>query len=80
MVYLKSWHKWWILSICLVGIVVAWGRHFSFVNYFLFDHLPFYSKFRAPSMALIMPQFGCFIGRTWIAGISGISAKKRTGF
>ncbi len=58
MVYVKSWHKWWILTICLAGIVLAWGRHFAFVNYFLFDYLPFYSKFRAPSMALVMPQLG----------------------
>jgi Bacterial membrane protein YfhO len=58
MVYVKSWHKWWILSICIAGIVMAWGRHFAFVNYFLFDYLPFYSKFRAPSMALVMPQLG----------------------
>lgn len=58
MVYVKSWHKWWILSICIVGIVMAWGRHFSVVNYFLFDHLPFYNKFRAPSMSLVMPQLG----------------------
>jgi len=58
MVYVTSWHKWWILSICIVGIVLAWGKHFSAVNYFLFDHLPYYSKFRAPSMALIMPQLG----------------------
>jgi hypothetical protein len=58
MVYVKSWHKWWILSVCLVGIVLAWGRHLAFVNYFLFDHLPLYSKFRAPSMALVMPQLG----------------------
>lgn len=58
MVYVKSWHKWWILTICLVGIVMAWGRHFAFVNYFLFDNLPLYSKFRAPSMALVMPQLG----------------------
>jgi hypothetical protein len=58
MVYVKSWHKWWILSICLVGIVMAWGRHFAFINYFLFDNLPLYSKFRAPSMALVMPQLG----------------------
>jgi hypothetical protein len=58
MVYVKSWHKWWILSICLVGVVMAWGRHFSVVNYFLFDHLPLYSKFRAPSMALVLPQLG----------------------
>jgi hypothetical protein len=58
MVYVKSWHKWWILSICVVGIVMAWGRHFAFINYFLFDNLPLYSKFRAPSMALVMPQLG----------------------
>jgi hypothetical protein len=58
MVYVKSWHKWWILSICIVGIVLAWGRHFAAVNYFLFDYFPLYSKFRAPSMALVMPQLG----------------------
>jgi Bacterial membrane protein YfhO len=58
MVYVKSWHKWWILSICVTGIVLAWGRHFSSVNYFLFDHFPLYNKFRSPSMALVMPQLG----------------------
>jgi len=58
MVYVKSWHKWWILAISFAGIVLAWGRHFELVNYFLFDYLPLYSKFRAPSMALVMPQLG----------------------
>ncbi len=57
-VFVKSWHKWWILTICLVGIVLAWGRNFSAINYFLFDYFPLYSKFRAPSMALVMPQLG----------------------
>lgn len=56
MVYVKSWHKWWILAVAIVGIVLAWGKNLSFINYFLFDHLPYYSKFRAPSMALILPQ------------------------
>ena len=58
MVYVKSWHKWWILSICVAGIVLAWGRHFALINYFLFDYMPLYGKFRAPSMALVMPQLG----------------------
>jgi Bacterial membrane protein YfhO len=58
MIYVKSWHKWWILSICAAGIVLSWGRHFPLVNYFLFDYFPLYSKFRAPSMALVMPQLG----------------------
>jgi hypothetical protein len=57
-VFVKSWHKWWILTVCAVGIILAWGRHFPAINYFLFDTLPYYSKFRAPAMALVMPQLG----------------------
>ena len=34
MVYVKSWHKWWILSICIAGIVLAWGRHFVICQLF----------------------------------------------
>jgi hypothetical protein len=56
MVYVKSWHKWWLFAIAVVGILLAWGKNLAFVNYFLFDHLPYYNKFRAPSMALVMPQ------------------------
>ncbi|MGB4843946.1 MAG: YfhO family protein, partial [Ferruginibacter sp.] len=52
----KSEHRWWLLAITLFGIVLAWGKNFEAVNYFLFDHLPFYKKFRAPSMALVIPQ------------------------
>lgn len=52
----KSEHKWWLIAITLFGIVLAWGKNFEAVNYFLFDHLPFYKKFRAPSMALVIPQ------------------------
>jgi len=53
---LKSWHKWWLVSIAILGIVLAWGKNFPAVNYFLFDHFPFYSKFRAPTQALFFPQ------------------------
>lgn len=57
MVYLKSWHKWWMFAAVIFGIVLAWGRHFSALNYFLFDYMPMYSKFRAPAMSLVIPQF-----------------------
>lgn len=56
LVFLKSWHKWWLVSIAILGIVLAWGKNFPAVNYFLFDHFPFYSKFRAPTQALFFPQ------------------------
>ena len=57
MVYLNSWHKWWIIAATIVGIVLAWGKNFAALNYFLCDYLPLYNKFRAPTMSLIIPQF-----------------------
>jgi len=54
--YLNSWHKWWVLAASIIGILLAWGSNFMAFNSFMLDYLPFYSKFRAPSMALIIPQ------------------------
>jgi hypothetical protein len=56
LVLLKGWQKWWLLSVMVVGILLAWGKHFGILNDFLFDHLPLYNKFRAPSQALVLPQ------------------------
>ncbi|MHA4811187.1 YfhO family protein [Flavitalea flava] len=57
LVFLKGWQKWWLVSVAVVGIALSWGKNFPALNYFLFDHLPFYNKFRAPSTSLVMPQF-----------------------
>ena len=56
LIYVKSWHKWWIVAASLIGILLAWGSNFQAFNYFMLDHLPFYNKFRAPSMAMVIPQ------------------------
>lgn len=50
----KGPEKWWILAGVLFGLVLSWGRNLMFINEFLFYHLPFYSKFRTPAMALVM--------------------------
>ncbi|MEO6541319.1 MAG: YfhO family protein [Ferruginibacter sp.] len=55
--YLNTWHKWWVIAASLIGILLAWGSNFMALNALMLDYLPFYSKFRAPSMALIIPQF-----------------------
>ena len=59
MLYLKSWHKWWLLTASILGIILAWGANLKGFNYLVFDYLPFYNKFRAPTMGLVIPQL-CF--------------------
>ncbi|MHA4844301.1 YfhO family protein [Flavitalea antarctica] len=52
----RTWHLGWLLAATALGIVMSWGSHFAGFNNFLFDYLPFYNKFRAPSMSLVIPQ------------------------
>ncbi len=49
-------HKWWALAAIVFTVMMAWGSYFLGFNKFLFDNLPLYNKFRAPSMALVIPQ------------------------
>lgn len=56
-VLLDSKHKWWILATCVLTIMMSWGSYFESFNNFLFNHLPMYNKFRAPSMILVVPTF-----------------------
>jgi hypothetical protein len=56
MFFLKSHHRWWILGITLFAILMSWGKNFAGFNTFMFEHLPFYNKFRAPAMILVIPQ------------------------
>lgn len=46
----------WMVAASVIGIILAWGSNFMAVNEFLFNHLPMYNKFRAPSQSLVMPQ------------------------
>lgn len=56
MFVLDGKYKWGILAAVVFSIMISWGSYFMEFNTLLFDHLPFYNKFRAPSMALILPQ------------------------
>jgi len=50
-------YKWWLLAATVFSIVLTWGRNFEDFNYFLFDTLPAYNKFRAVTMAIFIAQF-----------------------
>ncbi len=54
---LDNRHKWWVLGTCVLTILMSWGGYFHGFNSFLLRYLPYYNKFRAPSMILVVPNF-----------------------
>lgn len=44
--------KWWLMVSIALSMMMAWGSNFPALNYFLFDHLPLFNKFRSVSMWL----------------------------
>lgn len=57
MLTLNQTIRWWVLVAIILSCFMAWGRHFLGFNEFLFNNLPFYNKFRTPSMALHIAGF-----------------------
>lgn len=56
LVFYRGWHLGWLIAASVLGILLALGSNFKAFNFFLFDNLPYYNKFRAPTIALIIPQ------------------------
>ncbi|HYC40098.1 MAG TPA: YfhO family protein [Chitinophagaceae bacterium] len=56
-VLVRSPLRWGLLAATVLGIFMSWGKNFAEFNTFLFQNLPLYNKFRAPSMAQVVPQF-----------------------
>lgn len=48
--------RYWLLAATILSILLAWGKNFEAFNYFMFDYLPGYNKFRAVSMTLVIAQ------------------------
>ncbi|MBI5858615.1 MAG: YfhO family protein [Sphingobacteriales bacterium] len=55
-VILKTPLRWGLLAATLLGVFMTWGKYFAGFNVFLFENLPLYNKFRAPSFAQVIPQ------------------------
>ena len=50
-------NKWWIIAVCVVMILLAWGRNLMGFTEFAFKYLPGYNKFRTVSMTLVVVQW-----------------------
>lgn len=57
MFFLEGKQKYWILAVIALSIILSWGKNFSGFNYFIFDYLPGYNKFRSVTFTIIMAVF-----------------------
>jgi len=46
--------RWWLGTAALLAIVLSWGKNFELVTDLFFDHVPYYNKFRAVAMSLVI--------------------------
>lgn len=56
-IFAERKYVWWLVSISAIAIMLSWGKNFETLNYFLFDYLPGYSKFRSVTFILTVAFF-----------------------
>lgn len=66
-------HRWWITATIVFSFMLSAGSYFEAFNVFMFDHLPLYNKFRAPSMIMIIPTL--LLGIMALYGMAAISVE-----
>ncbi|MFC1565581.1 hypothetical protein ACFL4B_01385 [Candidatus Neomarinimicrobiota bacterium] len=52
---------WFLTGTTLIALLISFGKHFSIVYNLFYDFIPYFSKFRIPSMILIIVQFNTII-------------------
>jgi hypothetical protein len=50
-------YAWWLASVSVIAIMLSWGSNFETFNYFIFDYLPGYNKFRSVTFAMVIVFF-----------------------
>ena len=57
LILLPGRSKWWIAAVCVLMILLAWGRNLMGFTELAFKLLPGYDKFRTVSMTLVVVQW-----------------------
>ncbi len=65
----------WLVAASVLSIMMSWGESFGSFNYFLFDHLPGYNKFRSVTFSLIIMLFAMPL-----LGLLGLERLLQTGW
>jgi hypothetical protein len=52
---------WFLGGTTLLALLISFGRHFGIIYNVFYDFIPYFSKFRIPSMILIIVQFNTVI-------------------
>ncbi|GAB5557218.1 MAG: YfhO family protein [Schleiferiaceae bacterium] len=72
----------WVIAATVFSLLLAWGKNAAWLNEFLFDYLPIYSKFRVPSMTFVIlfftvPFYGFLgINKVYTGELSKVDAVK----
>jgi hypothetical protein len=75
-------YVWWLVPLGILSIMMSWGSSAEWFNYFIFDYLPGYNKFRSVTFSLViiffaMPLLGCIgVEKFLQQGISKETKKK----
>ncbi|GAB6011017.1 YfhO family protein [Viscerimonas tarda] len=65
MIIIKSRTKWLLLAATVLFVFLSWGKNFELFNDWFFYYFPMYNKFRAVSMALVIPALTMLILAVW---------------
>jgi len=49
--------KWWLITITILSILLAWGKNFMVLTELFLDYFPGYNKFRTVTMILVIAEF-----------------------
>ena len=52
---------WFLALMAFLSLVISFGKEFSLIYKLLFNYLPYFNKFRVPTMILILVQFSVVV-------------------
>ncbi|HEU4609158.1 MAG TPA: hypothetical protein VFS31_13670, partial [Chitinophagaceae bacterium] len=55
--FAKRKYLWWLLPLCILSVMLTYGANLKWFNYFMFDYMPGYNKFRSVTFALMIILF-----------------------